>query len=155
MQIDAQLIYISIFSGYVKGVSLICQQKVFGKGTFYIKNGYLTIIPRARLSSESIAIDSEAMRTRGIIVLVKSNYSWSKISRQNNCSQQNLIHPPLFCIQPSSSSTNQNAALIIDHQLDFERRGRAFPNKTSWSTFWVCIFSFSLFKKSTSCSNCT
>ena len=27
------------------------------------------------------AIDSEAMRARGIIVLVKSNYSWSKISR--------------------------------------------------------------------------
>ena len=34
---------------------------------------YLTIIPRARMGSESIAIDSEAMRARGIIVLVKSN----------------------------------------------------------------------------------
>ena len=32
-----------------------------------------TIIPRARMGSESIAIDSEAMRARGIIVLVKSN----------------------------------------------------------------------------------
>ena len=38
---------------------------------------YLTIIPRARMGSESIAheaegaIDSEAMRARGIIVLVK------------------------------------------------------------------------------------
>ena len=35
--------------------------------------GYLTIIPRARMGSETIAIDSEAMRARGIIVLVKSN----------------------------------------------------------------------------------
>ena len=39
--------------------------------------GYLTIIPRARMGSESMsaswAIDSEAMRARGIIVLVKSN----------------------------------------------------------------------------------
>ena len=42
---------------------------------------YVTIIPRARMGSESIAmrpkaewaIDSEAMRSRGIIVLVKSN----------------------------------------------------------------------------------
>ena len=40
--------------------------------------GYLTIIPRARLGSESIAqeaegrIDSEAMMERGIIVLLKS-----------------------------------------------------------------------------------
>ena len=37
----------------------------------------LTIIPRVRMESESIAsewaIDSEAMRVRGIIVLVKSN----------------------------------------------------------------------------------
>ena len=42
-------------------------------------DGYLTIIPRARMGYESIAheaewaIDSEAMRARGIIVLVKSN----------------------------------------------------------------------------------
>ena len=34
---------------------------------------YLTIIPRARMGSESWAIDSEPMRARGIIVLVKSN----------------------------------------------------------------------------------
>ena len=43
---------------------------------------YLTIIPRARMGSESIAheaeeaswaIDSEPIRARGIIVLVKSN----------------------------------------------------------------------------------
>ena len=44
-------------------------------------NQYLTIIPGARMGSESIAheaegrgaIDSEAMRAGGIIVLVKSN----------------------------------------------------------------------------------
>ena len=41
--------------------------------------GLLTIIPRARMSSESIAhetewaIDSEVMRARRIIVFVKSN----------------------------------------------------------------------------------
>ena len=42
---------------------------------------YLTIIPRAQMGYESIAhepeaewdIDSQAMRARGIIVLVKSN----------------------------------------------------------------------------------
>ena len=38
---------------------------------------YLTIIPRAQMGSELIAaewaIDSEAMRARGITVLVKSN----------------------------------------------------------------------------------
>ena len=37
---------------------------------------YLTIIPRARMGSESMAswaIDSETMRARGIIVLVQSN----------------------------------------------------------------------------------
>jgi len=38
---------------------------------------YLTIIPRARMGYESIAheaaIDSEVMRVRGIIVLIKSN----------------------------------------------------------------------------------
>ena len=43
----------------------------------YIINLYidkqLTIIPRAQMGSESIAIDSEAMRAREIIVLVKSN----------------------------------------------------------------------------------
>ena len=47
-----------------------------------MKRAYLTIILRARMGSESIAheaagrilgIDSEAMRARGIIVLVKSN----------------------------------------------------------------------------------
>ena len=48
-------------------------------GGAYFRNFtvYLTIIPRARMGSESIAaewaIDSEAMRARGIIVLVKSN----------------------------------------------------------------------------------
>ena len=43
---------------------------------------YLTIIPRVRMCSQSIAheakgrmgYNSEAMRVRGIIVLVKSNY---------------------------------------------------------------------------------
>ena len=37
---------------------------------FYIINIF---IPRAQVGSESIAIDSEAMRAKGVIVLVKSN----------------------------------------------------------------------------------
>ena len=51
--------------------------KYLGKQLRYAVD--LTIIPRARMGSESIAheasraIDSEAMRARGIIVLVKSN----------------------------------------------------------------------------------
>ena len=71
------------------------------------------------------AIDSEPIRARGITSL-------SKISRQNNFGQLKLDFNPFLPpksrrfwllvghnIQPSSSSTNQNAALIIDHQLDF------------------------------------
>ena len=69
------------------------------------------------------AIDSEAMRARGIIVLVKSNYSCSqsKILRQNNFSQLKLDLNGLFCCQnasafhyqwaitqPRSSSTNRS-----------------------------------------------
>ena len=41
--------------------------------TFSSQIHYLTIIPRARMASESWAIESEAMRARGTIVLVKSN----------------------------------------------------------------------------------
>ena len=47
-----------------------------GKLEYALQHGSkLTIIPRARIDSESIAwtIDSEAMRARRIIVLVKSN----------------------------------------------------------------------------------
>ena len=57
----------------------------YPKGTFRsgCLNDYLTIIPRARVGSEAIAIDSEAMRARGIIVLVKSNLLVRKISRLN------------------------------------------------------------------------
>ena len=46
---------------------------------FFQLHDYLTIIPRARMGYESIAheaewaIDSKAMRARGIMVLVKSN----------------------------------------------------------------------------------
>ena len=71
------------------------------------------------------AIDSEAMRARGIIVLVKSSYSCSqsKILRQNNFSQLKLDLNGPFCrqkagafhhqwaitvIQPRSSSTNHS-----------------------------------------------
>ena len=49
--------------------------------------GPLTIIPRVRMASESIAheaegaIDSEAIRARGIIVLVEFNYSETSLKR--------------------------------------------------------------------------
>ena len=49
--------------------------------------GPLTIIPRVRMASESIAheaegaIDSEAMRAKGVIVLVKFSYSETCIKR--------------------------------------------------------------------------
>ena len=55
------------------------QQIFLGTSVIFPWPGYLTIIPRARMGSESIAheaewaIDSEAMRARGIIVLVKSH----------------------------------------------------------------------------------
>ena len=90
------------------------------------------------MGSESIAHEAECrrpnglltQRPRGIIVLIK------KISRQNifRNLRQTLI---LFCgakhnkcggrfsllvgynKQPSSSLTNQNAALMREHQLDF------------------------------------
>ena len=71
---------------YVKVFSLI----IFAR-YFYMKLGYLTIIPRARLGSESIAaewaIDSEAMRTRGIIVLVKS----IKLKLVKNVEDKNIL----------------------------------------------------------------
>ena len=71
---------------YVKVFSLI----IFAC-YLYMKLGYLTIIPRARLGSESIAaewaIDSEAMRTRGIIVLVKS----IKLKLVKNVEDKNIL----------------------------------------------------------------
>ena len=75
----------------------------------------------------SWAIDSEAIRARGIIVLVKSNLLVKKVIAR--------LYPFLppkhykyggrfslvvgYNIQPRSSSTNQNAVLVKDHQLDF------------------------------------
>ena len=73
------------------------------------------------------ATDSGAMRARGITVLVKSNYrNWSKKNVETK--HLSLIKARLFGrfsllmghnIQPTSSSNNQNAALIIDQSLDF------------------------------------
>ena len=73
-----------------------CSQHLKGNVPYFRRSPkVVTIIPQAEMGSESIAhvaewaIDSEAIRARGIIiVLVKSNYScsWSKISRQNNFS---------------------------------------------------------------------
>ena len=81
------------------------------------------------------AIDSEAMRAIGIIFLAKS--SWlhgqkyrdkttlaSKTQFSRHCfSFQNQRFSLLggYNIKPSSSSTNQNVVLIIDHLLDFTK----------------------------------
>ena len=93
------------------------------------------------MGSESIAqpkaewaIDSEAMRARGIIVLVKSNQLVKNIENKKKISwlklDLNPFLPPKrprfsllagYNIQPSSSSTNQNAALITDHQWNFTK----------------------------------
>ena len=76
------------------------------------------------------AVDLEAMRARVIIVLVKSNQLVKNIERIKNNLKQDFnpfLSPNIkrfsillgYYIQPSSSSANQNAALIIVHQLDF------------------------------------
>ena len=83
--------------------------------------------------SASWTIDSEAMGMRGIIVLVKSNQLVKNVeAKQLQLAKRDSAAIVLvfkagtfryqwaaYNIQPSSSSTNQNAALIIDHQLDF------------------------------------
>ena len=95
------------------------------------------------MGSESIAIDpnngiiSQGL-ARGIIVLVKSNYLVKKISRLNIFRKLKLEINPFFPpkqykygrrflllvgynIQPTSSTTNQIAVLMIYHQLDFTK----------------------------------
>ena len=84
------------------------------------------------MSSES---DSEAMRARGITVLVKFHQLIKKIETKQLQLVKGSIKASFaaknrrfallvgYNIQPSSSSTNRNAALIIDHQLDFSNRG--------------------------------
>ena len=100
--------------------------------------GQLTVIPRAlsqqpRRPKAEWAIDSKAMRARGIIVLVKPSQLVKNIetkelklakrdSPSRHCfSFQSRRFSLLvgYNIQPSSSSTNQNIALMIDHQVDF------------------------------------
>ena len=90
------------------------------------------------MGSASWAIYSESMRARGrgIIVSVKSNQLAKNIETKQLQRQLELDFNPFlppkrrrfsllvgYNIQPSSSSTNQNAALIIDHQLDFTNMG--------------------------------
>ena len=88
------------------------------------------------MGSESIAHETErpnglltqAVRARGIIAFVKSNYLVKNIEKQKNFSYLKLDFNPFllpksqrfslvvgYNIKPSSSATNQNAALIIDH----------------------------------------
>ena len=79
-------------------------------------------------------IDAEARRVRGIIVLVKSKQLVKNIeTKQLQLAKRDSTAVGLvfkagafsllvgYNIQPRSSSTNQNAALIIDHQLDLTK----------------------------------
>ena len=100
-------------------------------------NNNLFLSPSWPLSQQP-AIDSEAMRVRGIIVLVKSNQLVKNIeAKQLQLAKRDSWRFSRHCfgfqsrrfsllvgynIQPSSSSTSQNAALIIDHQFDFTNR---------------------------------
>ena len=55
------------------------------------------------MDSELIAIDSEAMRARGIIVLVKSNY----LKNIETNTKRNAIQPPLFWLpKPAHFATS-------------------------------------------------
>ena len=101
------------------------------------------------MGSESIAhkqkaaIDSEAMRGRGImfqylIQLVGQKYrdkitSAGKTRFSHHCfgfQSRCFLLLVGYNIQPSSSSTNQNAALIIYHQLDFTKMPKFKSTKT-------------------------
>ena len=90
-----------------------------------------------------LAIDSEAMRARGIVFSVKSNQlvknieinettllSKTRFSRHCFGFQSRRFSLPVgYNIQPSSSSTSQNAAFIIGHQLDFTKMVLALCSK--------------------------
>ena len=78
------------------------------------------------------AINSEAMRVRGIIVLVKSNQlvkntgtKHFQLAKRDSAAIVLVFKAGAFRYQRAityslvDSSTNQNAALLIDHQLDF------------------------------------
>ena len=107
-------------------------------GIQLVFNNY-SLSPNGLLSQQPMGpktewgMDSEAMRARGIIVLVKSNQLVKNIENKKLSFSWSLANPFLppksphlsllvgYNIQPSSSSTNQTAALIIDHQLDFTK----------------------------------
>ena len=81
-------------------------------------------------SSPNGLLTQRPMRARGIIVLVKFNQLVKNIEKKKISQLKLDLNPFLppksprfsllvgYNIQPSSSSTNQNAALIIDHKLD-------------------------------------
>ena len=90
------------------------------------RRNFLTIISRARMGYESIAHEGERNNCFSKILLVGQKYQdkttlASKTRFRRHCFW--FSKPALFAtsglydIQPSSSSTNQNAALIIDHQF--------------------------------------
>ena len=62
------------------------------------------------------------MRGRGIIVLVKLNQLVKNIETKQLSRRFSLLVG--YNIKPRSSSTNQNAALIIDHELDFTKKAQ-------------------------------
>ena len=71
------------------------------------------------------SVDSEAMRARGIIVLVKSKQGQiggQKISKQNNLSQRNAIQPPLFWFSKPALVATSGLQHIVQKQLNQSER---------------------------------
>ena len=112
MNRNLSAIYLTIFSQDRHGAASLC---------------LLTIIPRARMGSES-------MRAKGIVVFSKIQIVGKKYRDETTLASKARFsrHCCGFQIQrfsllvgyniyPDSSSTNQNAALIIDHWLDFTK----------------------------------
>ena len=89
------------------------------------RRNFLTIISRARMGYESIAHEGERNNCFSKILLVGQKYrdkttlaSKTRFSRHCFGFQSRRFSLLVgYDIQPSSSSTNQNAALIIDHQF--------------------------------------
>ena len=109
-----------------------------GLSTYYTEKNVSTQQPM--MPKVEWPIDSEALRVRGIIVLVKSNQfvknsetQQLQLAKRDSAAIVLVFKVGAFrnqqaITQPSISSTNQNAALIINHQLEMIFHSHA--NKT-------------------------
>ena len=104
------------------------------------------------------AIDSEAMRNNCFskIQLVGQKYRGkttlaSKTRFRRHCSgfqSRRFSLPVGYNIQQSSSLTNQNAALIIDHQLDFTKERLEKAKVTQDDQFYKMRIALQVFEAS-------